>query len=65
MVIPGRVTRLLNEAFVIVPRVDGRFAPVKRVIAMLIGAALVGYGAFFLYDVILAAVFFNDPVRRG
>jgi hypothetical protein len=57
LIVPGRFTRLLNEAFVIVPRVGGRQQVVKRAAAMVVGAALVGYAAFLAWDVFLAALF--------
>jgi hypothetical protein len=65
MIVPGRTMRLLNDAFVIVPRVDGRFKAIKRAVAMLAGVALIGYAAFLIYDFFLAALFVYDPVQRG
>jgi hypothetical protein len=41
--IPGRCTRLLNEAFYIVPVVGGRHHLLKRAIATAIGLTLVYY----------------------
>src|ERR1700754_869706 len=64
LIVPGRATRLLNDAFVIVPRVDGRFKGIKRVVAMLTGLALIGYAAFLIYDFFLAALFVYAPAQR-
>ncbi|MFI6760966.1 hypothetical protein ACIBF5_17705 [Micromonospora sp. NPDC050417] len=65
LVVPGRTTRLLNDAFFVVPRVGGRYQPVKRVVAMLVGLALIGYAAFLVYDFVLATVLVYDPVPRA
>jgi hypothetical protein len=64
LIVPGRTTRLLSDAFVIVPRVDGRFRPIRRAVAMLTGVALIGYAAFLIYDFFLAAMFVYDPGQR-
>jgi hypothetical protein len=47
----------LNEAFVIVPRVGGRYRVVQRAVTMAVGAGLVGYAAFLAWDVFLATLF--------
>lgn len=64
LIAPGRMTRLLNEAFVIVPRIDGRYPVVRRVIAMLIGVLLISYGAMLAWDLFVAFRFFGDPGSR-
>jgi hypothetical protein len=43
---PVRVTAALNEAFVIVPRITGRYGVLKRVTTMLVGLVLIIYGVF-------------------
>ena len=63
-VIPGRMTRLLNDAFVIVPKVEGRYPLVRRAIAMLVGVVLISYGVMIAWDFFVAARFFTDPGSR-
>jgi hypothetical protein len=48
---PVRTTRLLNDSFVIIPKVGGRHAGLKRVIAMTAGAALIFYGAYLVNSI--------------
>ncbi len=64
LTIPGRMTRLLNDAFVIVPKVEGRYPLVRRAIAMAVGALLIGYGVMIAWDFFVAARFFTDPGSR-
>ena len=64
LIIPGRMTSMLNDAFVIVPRVDGRYPVVRRVIAMAVGGLLISYGVMIAWDFFVAARFFADPGSR-
>lgn len=64
LVIPQRMTSFLNDAFVIVPKVDGRYPLVRRAIAMVVGVLLISYGAMIAWDSFLAARFFVDPGSR-
>ncbi|MFJ4844809.1 hypothetical protein [Streptomyces sp. NPDC088733] len=55
VVIPGRTTRFLNEAFVVVPVVDGRRHRLKRAGALVIGSLMVLWGFRFAHNVLLSS----------
>ncbi|GII55400.1 hypothetical protein Pth03_37890 [Planotetraspora thailandica] len=65
LITPGRTTEKLHDAFVIVPRIGGRFSVLKRVTAMTVGGALVFYSLFLAYSTFHAGEFLVDPVERG
>jgi hypothetical protein len=64
LVVPKRMTTFLNDAFVIIPKVDGRYPLVRRVIAMAVGVALVSYGMMIAWDLFQAGRLFVDPASR-